>query len=64
MSDVKLFTVFGATGQQGGALIRYLLKHPRFSKSNTIRGVTRDVNKASSKALVDQGVEMVEVRRI
>ncbi|KAF2689360.1 NAD(P)-binding protein [Lentithecium fluviatile CBS 122367] len=56
----KIFTVFGATGQQGGALIKYLLNHPRFLKIYRVRGVTRDVGKSSARALVDLGVEMVE----
>ena len=57
----KLFTVFGATGQQGGALISYLLSHPRFSKTFKLRGVTRDASKSSAKILEAQGVEIVEV---
>jgi uncharacterized protein YbjT (DUF2867 family) len=56
-----IFTVFGATGQQGGAVIKYLLKHPRFSKKYTIRGVTRDVSKPSARALAEQGIEVVKV---
>lgn len=62
MADKKLFTVFGATGQQGGALVQYILAHPRFSKIYKLRGVTRDANKPSAKALINQDVEVVEVR--
>ena len=57
----KIFTIFGATGQQGGALIKYLLHHPRFSKSYIIRGVTRNASKAGALKLKDQGVEVIEV---
>ena len=57
----KLLTVFGATGQQGGALIRYVVKTPSLSSAFTLRGVTRDASKAASIALKDLGVEMVEV---
>lgn len=57
----KLLTVFGATGQQGGALIRYVLETPSLSAVFTLRGVTRDASKAASLALKDLGVEMVEV---
>ncbi|RDW84826.1 hypothetical protein BP6252_02416 [Coleophoma cylindrospora] len=56
----KLFTVFGATGQQGGALIKYLLAHPQFSTEYTIRGITRDAQKPAAIALKEQGVEIVE----
>lgn len=57
----RVFTVYGATGQQGGALIKYLLEHPRFSKKFKLRGVTRDIEKPSAKKLAEQGVEMVKV---
>ena len=60
----KLITIFGATGQQGGALIKYILGHSRFSKVYKIRGITRDVNKSSAKLLVGQGVEIVEVHHL
>ncbi|PVI00326.1 NAD(P)-binding protein [Periconia macrospinosa] len=56
----QLFTIYGATGQQGGALIRYLLKHPRFSKIYKLRGITRDSSKPRAQALAQQGVVMVE----
>lgn len=58
----KLLSVFGATGQQGGSLLRGLLKRPDVLKTYRLRGITRDVNKASAIALQDAGVEMVQVR--
>jgi len=58
----KILTVFGATGQQGGALIQHILRHPQLSELYKIRGVTRDVSGQISRAIADQGVEMVEVR--
>ena len=57
----KLLTVFGATGQQGGALIRYILETPSLSSVFILRGVTRDASKPASIALKDIGVEIVEV---
>jgi uncharacterized protein YbjT (DUF2867 family) len=57
----RLITVFGATGQQGGALIKYLLNHPRFSKIYRIRGITRDINKLDARKLVNRGVEIAQV---
>ena len=58
----KLLTVFGATGNQGGSVIRTILDDPVLSKEFKIRGVTRDAKKQSSKDLEAKGVEMVEVR--
>ncbi|KAA8648326.1 hypothetical protein EYZ11_005743 [Aspergillus tanneri] len=55
----KLITVFGATGNQGGSVIRAIQADPVLNKEYKIRGVTRDVNKAAAKALAEKGVEVV-----
>ncbi|KKZ64783.1 hypothetical protein EMCG_09324 [[Emmonsia] crescens] len=55
----KLITVFGATGQQGGSVIRTILADPTLSKEFRIRGITRDPSKPSAQELVKQGVEMM-----
>jgi uncharacterized protein YbjT (DUF2867 family) len=57
----KLFVVFGATGQQGGALVNYILSHPEFSKSFRLRGITRNADSPAAKKLNERGVEIVEV---
>lgn len=57
----KLLTVFGATGQQGGSLIEYVLQNSKLSQSWKLRGITRDVTKLNATALKEKGVEMVEV---
>lgn len=57
----KLLTVFGATGQQGGALIDYVLRNSQLSGSFSLRGVTRDATKPASIALKNRGVEIIEV---
>ncbi len=57
----KLLTVFGATGQQGGNLIDYVLRHPELSTIYRIRGVTRDVTKPAALALREKGVDVVSV---
>ena len=54
MSD-KLITVFGATGQQGGGLIKALIKQDKYK----IRAVTRDSNSDQAQALAAQGIEVV-----
>lgn len=55
----KVFTVFGATGNQGGSVIKSVLEHPELSKTYKLRGVTRDVSKPAAVALKEKGVEMV-----
>jgi uncharacterized protein YbjT (DUF2867 family) len=55
MSTKKIF-VSGATGQQGGAVARHLLKQPGFA----IRALTRDTTKAPAKALAQAGAELIQ----
>jgi uncharacterized protein YbjT (DUF2867 family) len=54
-STNKLIVVAGATGQQGGAVARHLLKH-----GWQVRALTRDPNKDAAKALAAQGAELFE----
>lgn len=56
----KLLTVFGATGNQGGSVIRSVLAHPVLSQQFRIRAITRDPTKPSGQALQKQGVEVVK----
>ncbi|KAJ5936832.1 hypothetical protein N7466_003282 [Penicillium verhagenii] len=56
----KLITIFGATGNQGGSVIRTILEDKVLSKEFRIRAVTRDANKESSKALAAQDIEVVQ----
>src|ERR1035438_5526300 len=55
MSTRKIF-VSGATGQQGGAVARHLLKQPAFA----IRALTRDTSKPPAKALAQAGAELIQ----
>lgn len=57
----RILTVFGATGKQGGSVIRAVLADSTLSKQFKIRGITRDASKPAAKALADQGVEVVVV---
>jgi uncharacterized protein YbjT (DUF2867 family) len=58
----KLITVFGATGNQGGSVVRAILADPVLSKEFKIRAITRDPSKPSAKELAAKGVEVVSVR--
>lgn len=57
MSDKKIIAVLGATGAQGGGLVRAICADPagRF----TARAITRDVNSDKAKALAALGAEVV-----
>lgn len=57
----KLLTVFGATGQQGGSILHYLLRRADVLQIYRLRGITRDVSKPAALALKEAGVEMVQV---
>lgn len=57
----KLITVFGATGNQGGSVIKHILADSQLSSEFKIRGITRDVSKPAAKALADKGVELATV---
>jgi len=57
----KIPTVFGATGNQGGSIIRAVLADAVLSKDYKIRGITRDASKPAAKALVEKGVEVISV---
>ncbi|MCH8909076.1 MAG: NmrA/HSCARG family protein [Candidatus Heimdallarchaeota archaeon] len=53
MSNQKLILVIGATGTQGGAVTRHLLK-----KGFKIRALTRDPSGDKAKLLQEQGIEL------
>jgi len=55
----KLLVVFGATGQQGGSVIDYVLNDPELSKEYSLRAITRDASKPAAQSLKKSGVEVV-----
>ncbi len=59
MSPKKILVVFGATGNQGGSVIKSVLADPKTASEFKIRAITRDPSKPSAKALEAQGVECV-----
>ena len=59
MSDKKVIAVLGATGAQGGGLVRAILNDK--SGEFTARALTRDVNSDKAKALAALGAEVTAV---
>ena len=57
MSENKIISVFGATGAQGGGLVRAILRDPQGGFS--ARAVTRDINSDKAKELARMGAEVV-----
>lgn len=50
---LKLTTVFGATGNQGGSVVKYILNVAELSKEFKIRGITRDTSKPAAQEVKD-----------
>ena len=57
MADKKIIAVMGATGAQGGGLVRAILDDP--AGGFAARAITRDVNSEKAKALARAGAEVV-----
>ena len=57
MADKKIVAVVGATGMQGGGLVRAIVSDP--DKTFRARALTRDVNSDKAKALTKLGAEVV-----
>lgn len=61
MASKKIITVFGATGKQGGSIVRTFLNDPKLKNTWAVRGVSRSVEGDGAKKLSAQGVEVVAV---
>ncbi len=57
MSDKKIIAVIGATGAQGGGVVRAILNDP--TGEFIVRAITRDVNSERAEALANLGAEVV-----
>lgn len=57
MSEKKIIAVVGASGAQGGGLVRAILNDP--NGGFRARAITRDVNSDKMKALAKMGAEIV-----
>ncbi|KAL2865958.1 NmrA/HSCARG family protein [Aspergillus lucknowensis] len=59
MSQKSTLVVFGATGSQGGSVIRAVQESADLAAQYRVRGVCRDTNKPRAKLLAETGVEVV-----
>lgn len=59
MINKKFIAILGATGAQGGGLVRAILNDK--SSEFSVRALARDVNSPKAKALADMGAEVVYV---
>jgi uncharacterized protein YbjT (DUF2867 family) len=57
VTDKKIIAVLGATGAQGGGLVRAILSDP--NSAFAARAITRDVNSDKAKELAKLGAEVV-----
>jgi putative NADH-flavin reductase len=55
MATRKVIAVFGATGAQGGSVVRAILENKQFA----VRALTRDVARPNAVLLKDLGAEVV-----
>ncbi|GAA4303865.1 NmrA/HSCARG family protein [Aestuariibaculum suncheonense] len=58
MENKKIIIVFGATGAQGGGLVRAILTDS--NSKFTVRAVTRNANSEKAKILADLGADVIE----
>jgi uncharacterized protein YbjT (DUF2867 family) len=58
MAEKKIIAVVGATGVQGGGLVKAILNAP--DKQFTVRAITRNANSDKAKKLAEMGAEVVE----
>lgn len=56
----KVLVIFGATGQQGGSVVSYVLNDADLSKQYSIRAITRDPSSPSAQALKERAVNVVK----
>nr|POE47751.1 nmra-like family domain-containing protein 1 [Quercus suber] len=56
----KVLVVLGATGQQGGSVVDFVLNDTELSREYRIRAITRDVNSTKARQLSAKKVEVVQ----
>lgn len=58
MASRRVITVYGATGTQGGSVVRSLIQNK--THGFTVRGITRNTESERAKALASLGIDMVQ----
>lgn len=58
MPDKQIIAVIGATGAQGGGLVRAILDDPK--SPFVVRAITRNASSDKARALAEQGAQVVE----
>jgi uncharacterized protein YbjT (DUF2867 family) len=61
MTSKKVLVVFGATGNQGGSVVKTILEDSSMNSQFEIRAITRDPSKPAAVALAKKGVSLVKV---
>jgi uncharacterized protein YbjT (DUF2867 family) len=61
MSGKKTLVVFGATGAQGGSVVRVILGDTKTAAEYHVRAVTRDASRPAAQDLIKLGAEVVSV---
>ncbi len=61
MSSKKILVVFGATGNQGGSVVKAILNDPTTAEQFQIRAITRDPSAPAALALAEKGVTLFKV---
>ena len=61
MPSKKVLVVFGATGNQGGSVIKAILDDRATAEQFHIRAITRDPSKPAATALAEKGVTVLKV---
>lgn len=56
----KLLAVLGATGQQGSAVVEYVINDPELSKEYKVRAITRTTDSDKAKSLKEKKVDVVQ----
>ncbi|KAL9033999.1 MAG: hypothetical protein Q9214_007247 [Letrouitia sp. 1 TL-2023] len=55
----RIIVVIGATGKQGGSVVKSLLADPKAASQFHVKAITRDTTKESAKALAALGAETI-----
>jgi uncharacterized protein YbjT (DUF2867 family) len=56
----KILAVLGATGQQGSAVVEYVIKDPELSREYNVRAITRTTDSTKAKSLAEKNVDVVQ----